>query len=328
MQIIDILNSTDENTLFDLTALATRFRVRTTKNQTQYLEFIFVDPTGELAVRKWNFDLFDQANLLEPANQSPVILDCQIRKTMFNQRYQYILENYEVNPEAELEDFLPHAPYPIKTMWKEFETFLPKVTDSDYQRFLQALLADQASVAQFQVHRAGVSNHHNVYGGLLHHTLTMLKIAEKLLGIYRHLKISQSLLYTAIILHDWAKLKEISANFIDGRYTIEGRLLGHISLGAQLVEVLGAKIKLPSQKILLLKHCILASHGKMEFGSPVHPATVEALLLSKIDDLDAKLDACYRSLTTLEIDNFTVNRYPDFAKQGFYDHSKNNEFEE
>lgn len=328
MQIKEILMNSDENISFDVTAIAARFRIRKTKNQNQYLEFILIDSTGEMLVRKWSFDLFDQNNLLDPSKHTTIILNCLVRKSSYNNRFQYTVENYEINTEAEVEDYFLHAPYPVKTMWKEFETFLPKITDHDYQKLLQTLLADKEVVEQFKIHRAGVSNHHNVYGGLLQHTLTMLKTAEQIVMIYRHLAIDQSLLYTAIILHDWAKLREISSRFVEARYTVEGRLIGHISLGAQMVEKLTTKTLLPTKKSLLLKHCILASHGKMEFGSPVHPAIIEALILSKIDDLDAKLDTCYRALTTVEKDGFTTNRYPDFASQGFYDHINDDKFED
>ncbi len=328
MQIKEILMSSEENNTFDLTAIAARFRIRKTKTQNQYLEFILIDSTGELPVRKWNFDLFDQKNLLDPSKENTIILNCLVRKTIFNNRFQYTIENYEINTDAQLEDYLLHAPYPVKTMWNEFEVFVQKVDDQDYQALLQTLLADQKTVEQFKIHRAGVSNHHNVYGGLLQHTLTMLKMAEQVIMTYRHLTIDKSLLYTAIIFHDWGKLKEISPRFIDPRYTVEGRLIGHISLSAQLVERLGMKTYLPVQKSLLLKHCILASHGKLDFGSPVHPATLEALILSKIDDLDAKLDTCYRALLSVEKDGFTTNRFPDFASQGFYDHLNEDRFED
>ncbi len=321
MEIKNILTKTEENQSFKLTALISRFQIKTTKNQNQYLDLYLIDSTGELLVRKWNYNLFDQQNLIDFKNES-IVIDCVIRKTIHNNRFQYVLESYELNFTMKKENFFPRAIYSIDKMWNELQNFVNKITDTDYQKLLKTLFSDQESLDKFKHHRAAIRNHHNVYGGLLWHTLTMLKTAEQIIKIYHHIPINQSLLFAGIILHDWGKIYEIGTSFSDSLYTLEGRLIGHISIGAQIIEKYAERLNLNSKKMILLKHCVLASHGKLEFGSPVQPAIIESLILSKIDDLDAKLDMINRDFEIINPDGFTNNKHSDFAKQGFYFHFK------
>ncbi len=146
----------------------------------------------------------------------------------------------------------------------------------------------------FSFHSAAKSVHHGFVGGLLEHTLSVTKMCSYYASCYPQL--NRDLLLTAAMFHDIGKLKELSV-FPENDYTDDGQLLGHIIIGT---EMLGDKIKtisgFPPKLALELKHCILAHHGELEYGSPKKPALLEALALNFADNTDAKLETMIEAL--------------------------------
>ena len=145
--------------------------------------------------------------------------------------------------------------------------------------------------------------HHNFIGGLATHTSGMLKVGIALCSIYP--SINRDYLLAGIILHDLGKIEELSSPVVT-EYTVQGKLLGHISImDARLLEI-GKSLKLEdSEELLLLRHMILSHHGEYEFGSPVKPETLEALVLSQIDNIDAKINIVNKALDEIEEGEFT-----------------------
>ncbi|MCI8854803.1 MAG: HD domain-containing protein, partial [Lachnospiraceae bacterium] len=140
----------------------------------------------------------------------------------------------------------------------------------------------------FQFHSAAKSVHHSFVGGLLEHTLSVVKLCDYYTKTYPALH--ADLLYTAALCHDIGKLKELS-EFPVNDYTDEGQLLGHISIGYEMVHEKIQQIEGFPQKLgNELKHCILAHHGELEYGSPKKPALIEAVALNMADNTDAKLE--------------------------------------
>ena len=139
----------------------------------------------------------------------------------------------------------------------------------------------------FTTSSAAKSVHHAYIGGLLEHTVTVADICEQLLPIYP--TVNRDLLITAALCHDIGKIKEISA-FPSNDYTDIGQLLGHIYMGTEMIDVQARKISgFPKNLLNELKHCILAHHGSLEYGSPKTPMLIEAMLLNIADDTDAKM---------------------------------------
>ena len=150
-------------------------------------------------------------------------------------------------------------------------------------------MKDEAFIRKFKAHSAAKSVHHGFSGGLLEHTLSVVKFCEYMVGAYPIL--DSDVLYTAAICHDIGKIKELSP-FPENDYTDDGQLLGHIIIGtsllsAQITQIPGFPQKLADELI----HCILAHHGELEYGSPKKPALAEALILSFADNMDAKMEA-------------------------------------
>lgn len=147
---------------------------------------------------------------------------------------------------------------------------------------------DESFARAFKNSSAAKTVHHGFVGGLLEHTLSVTKLCDYYCGAYPILK--RDLLLTAAICHDIGKTRELSP-FPQNDYTDDGQLLGHIVMGSQMVAEKAAGIEdFPHVLLAELQHCILAHHGKYEFGSPKIPAIMEALALNYADDTDAKLE--------------------------------------
>ena len=152
----------------------------------------------------------------------------------------------------------------------------------------ECFINDREFVKEFKVHSAAKSVHHGFIGGLLQHTLAVTKMCVFLADNYPIL--DRDLLVTAAIFHDIGKVTELS-DFPMNDYTDDGQLLGHIFIGAELI---GNKIRqisgFPPVLATELRHCILAHHGELEYGSPKKPAIAEAMALNFADNTDAKLE--------------------------------------
>ena len=146
----------------------------------------------------------------------------------------------------------------------------------------------------FQFHSAAKTVHHGFVGGLLEHTLSVTKLCDYYAGYYKEL--NRDLLITAAIFHDIGKTKELS-RFPENDYTDDGQLLGHIIIGTEMISDRMKEIEgFPASIAVELKHCILAHHGELEYGSPKKPALLEALALNFADTTDAKMETMIEAL--------------------------------
>ena len=143
--------------------------------------------------------------------------------------------------------------------------------------------------------------HHSYTAGLLEHVWSMTRVAGFLADHYaKYYKqldppLNKGVIMAAAILHDIGKLRELTYHPVETRYTKEGQLIGHVMIGRDLVREAASKIEdFPMETLLLLEHAILSHHGKREFGAPIVPLTLEALLVSFVDDLDAKMNIAAR----------------------------------
>jgi 3'-5' exoribonuclease len=183
------------------------------------------------------------------------------------------------------------------------------------RRLVESLLNDHLDA--FKKMPAAQSFHHAYTSGLLEHVWSMTRIAcflaEHYAKYYDNLDppLSRGIVVAATILHDIGKLRELEYHPVEARYTKEGRLIGHILIGRDMVREAARRIEgFPEDMLLRLEHAILSHHGKREFGAPILPQTIEALLVSHIDDLDAKMNIAARELIRSESsDGFTDKIY-------------------
>lgn len=185
--------------------------------------------------------------------------------------------------------YLPASPRDPDEMMAELMACIGRVKDQDLQKLLHTIFQDGDLKERFRRAPAAKAMHHAYVGGLLEHTLSLFHLCERVMPHFP--EVDGSLLLAGALLHDLGKVDELSyARSFD--YTDEGRLMGHIVLELERVSRAIAGVRgFPEPKAVLLKHLLVSHHGKEEFGSPVKPMTMEALVLNMLDDLDAKSQA-------------------------------------
>ncbi len=217
----------------------------------------------------------------------------------------------EYNPQ----DYLPMSEYDIDGMFVELMGYINSIKNPYLSKLLHGFFDDAAFEKRFKFHSAAKSVHHGFVGGLLEHTLSVTRNCDFFAKNYAIL--NRDLLLTAAMFHDIGKLAELST-FPENDYTDEGQLLGHIVIGCEWV---GEEIKkIDGFPVVLaneLKHCILAHHGELEFGSPKKPALVEALCLSFADNLDAKMETMKELLAGVSDNNLEWQGYNRLLESNF-----------
>ncbi len=185
-------------------------------------------------------------------------------------------------------DYVPVTDKDVDEMYAQLMELLGTVQNEYLRQLIDKYFGEEKFAKAFKYHSAAKTVHHSFVGGLLEHTLSVVKMCAYYVEQYPYLK--RDLLLTAAAFHDVGKLKELS-DFPENDYTDNGQLLGHIMMGYELVGYGCRSIKgFPRKLAAELQHCILAHHGELEYGSPKKPAIPEALALNLADNADAKLE--------------------------------------
>jgi len=261
-------------------------QLATTKNGKPYETAVLQDKTGTIDAKIWDpnsmgigdYDALDYIEVYGEVTSFQGANQINVKRLRRCQEGEYDPANY-----------LPVSKKDIDQMMHE----LTKLIDSIENTYLKALLQsffveDEDFVKAFRNSSAAKTVHHGFVGGLLEHTLSVTKLCDYYCGAYPMLK--RDLLLTAAMLHDIGKVKELSS-FPENDYTDIGNLLGHIVMGCEMTGEKAAQIDgFPIDLLNELKHCILAHHGELEYGSPKKPALMEAVALNFADNTDAKLE--------------------------------------
>ena len=256
-----------------------------TRQDQPYLRLALTDRNGPVQARVWD----NVPSLAELAREGTYI-GVQAVTEIFNGELQLCIE--AIAPlQVELDDlplFLPCSPRDPDVMAAELAGLIASIADDGLRALAEALLGPRSPIGPgFRLAPAAKQNHHAYLGGLLEHTLSVTLACDLLAGHYGA-ALDRDLLVTAALLHDVGKVRELGAR-AGFPYTDEGKLLGHILLGLQMVDEAAARVPaLPPARLLLLRHLIAAHQGRYEWQSPREPATLEALVLHYADDLDAK----------------------------------------
>ncbi len=263
-----------------------------TKAGKPYESLILQDKTGLLDAKVWDpnsqgideFDALDYIDVMGDVTSFQGALQLNVK------RVRKVREG-EYNPE----DYLPVSEKDIDGMYLELTRFIREMKNP-YLKGLCAkfFLEDTDFERRFKFHSAAKTVHHGFVGGLLEHTLSVTKLCSFYTEMYPILH--RDLLLTSAIFHDIGKMKELSV-FPENDYTDDGQLLGHIVIGAEMVNAAIQTIPgFPAKLANELRHCILAHHGELEFGSPKKPALAEAVALSFADNTDAKMQTMKEAL--------------------------------
>ena len=193
----------------------------------------------------------------------------------------------EEDDDVRAEDFVESAPMENTDMLRQILDYLEQIKDKDIYQVVKVALEEKQD--EIMYYPAAKSNHHAIRSGLLFHVLTMLKLGENISKVYP--QVNTDLLYAGIILHDLEKINEMDASELGivKEYTVEGNLLGHITMGIKNLEKICDKLGTPDEKKMLLQHMLLSHHYEAEYGSPKKPLFLEAELLHYIDMIDARV---------------------------------------
>ena len=261
-------------------------QVAVTKNGKPYESVTLQDKTGTIDAKVWEpnnpgIEDYDSLNYIEVYGDV----------TNFQGALQVNVKRIRLCREGEYDpgDYMPVSSKNIDDMYQELLDLIQSIKQPYLRQLLESFFVkDEAFVKAFRNSSAAKTVHHGFIGGLLEHTLSVTKLCDYYCTAYPILK--RDLLLTAALCHDIGKTREISP-FPENDYTDDGQLLGHIVMGSQMLTERAANIEgFPHELLSQLQHCILAHHGKYEFGSPKIPALIEALALNYADDTDAKLE--------------------------------------
>jgi 3'-5' exoribonuclease len=257
-------------------------QARKKKDGTRYFAVTLCDRTGAIEARVWDAD---GAGDFEPGD----VVKVRGQVCRYNEKLQVNIDKIRraAPNEYQLGDFVPETDRNIDQMWAELRGWVAGFTDPDLKALLEAFLDDPAIAAALRQAPAAKGLHHAWIGGLLEHVLSLMGMCELAAGHYPG--VNRDLLLAGAVLHDIGKLRELSwGTSFD--YTLEGQLLGHISIGLGMIQRKIDEIPdFPPAKRILVEHLVLSHHGKYEFGSPKLPMIPEAILFHYLDDLDAKM---------------------------------------
>lgn len=274
---------------FTDTYMVTQPVLRNTTRGDLYIAMFLSDKTGKANCRLWSAteELYNQLpkeGFVQVSGKTELYQNClQIVANQIE-----VVAPEDVNPE----DYMPRTKNDVSAMYKEVKTILAGIKHPQVKAIVEEYFRDNELMRKFCTAPAAVKMHHNYLGGLLEHTLSMLRVADKILPLYP--QVQADLVLAGIFLHDLAKTDELTYSLAFS-YSDTGQLIGHIVEGAIMLDqkadmLLDRGVQIDRAIVDNLMHIIIAHHGKYEFGSPKLPATIEAMMVSYIDDLDAKMN--------------------------------------
>lgn len=282
-----------------------------------YLSLRLRDKTGTMEARVW-----ENADEINKLFQAGDVIEIRARAVSFRNTIQLAVSHIRKIDDSQIEpaDYSPTTDYDIDDMFETLTQLTETITSPHLKALLHEIFSDEDILFAFKRAPAAKGMHHSYIGGLLEHTLSVTRLLDITAEHYKN--IQRDLLLTGGILHDIGKIYELSfQKIID--YTDEGRLVGHIILGLELVNRKIANIEgFPVQLALELRHILLSHHGVLEYGSPKRPKTLEALIVNMIDDMDAKVNAFREFIDSSNDDDSNWTPYHRLFERFIYKRSE------
>lgn len=270
-------------------------------NGAPYLNMELRDASGSINAKKWNVVPGDDV-IFVPGN----VLQVAAEVIKYKDVLQLKVSEGQLIPleEINVAKFVKAPPIKKEELIKRFNDHVNSIQNKDCAAILNYFINKYKD--KLYEYPAAMSVHHEYSSGLLMHSVSMADIANYLSSIY---DVDRDLLLTGCLLHDFGKMEEYVGPIIF-KQTVEGKLVGHISLMSADIENAAKELNITSEVPLLLQHMILSHHGTHEFGSPVLPLTKEALLLSLIDNLDSKMVIVSKALENVNPGEFSTKVFP------------------
>ena len=267
-------------------------------NGKPFLTLILCDKTGEIEAKLWDVSETD-----EKTYSAEATVKVQGEVQNYRGRSQLKIRNIRLTSDADgitKADLIQTAPLSQDEMMETITQFIFEMRNPNIQRVTRHLIKKYQN--EFLTFPAATKNHHEYMSGLAYHVVSMLGLAKAITNLYPSL--NKDLLYAGVILHDLGKVHELSGP-VSTVYTVEGNLLGHITIMVNEVGKAAEELGIDAEEIMILKHLILSHHGKAEWGSPKPPMVREAEVLHYIDNMDAKINMMDRALEKVKPGEFT-----------------------
>lgn len=278
-----------------------------------YLNITLQDNSGTIEAKKWDvveedYDIIAEGKVVE--------FDADVLDYRGANQLRVSDARAVDQSKIDLSAYVQNAPLSKKTMQDKLGKYIDEIKDEEIHKVVDTIINE--CFLEFTIFPAAAKIHHAYSSGLLHHTTTMLDLANAVASIYS--EIDKDYLFAGVVLHDIGKIEEFTG-VVSTKYTLEGKLLGHISIGYSKVKEVCERLNISKDKRVILEHLVLAHHGEREKGSPVLPSTLEAFVLSRIDELDASINAIIKALGSINEGEFT-NKVPWLEETSFYKQPK------
>ena len=305
----------NKNGLYEGFALITKSEKKVTAKGKDYLDLTLSDKDGEISAKYWDYNESVQG-------QFPAETLVKVRGTIsqYNGADQFRVERIRKATDADdvnMADFVRSASYSGEYMYAQLSECVNGFSDADFKKLVSYMLEQNKEKLLYWP--AAYRLHHALRGGLLMHTLSIVRLCEGVCKVYPF--VNRDLLLSGAILHDIAKLSEfvVGDTGIASGYSVEGNLIGHLVMGARMVDEAAKALAIPAEKSMLLQHMVLSHHGEPDFGAAVRPLFLEAELLSELDLMDARVYQIHDATAPLQKGAFT-NRMWALEDRKMYNH--------
>ncbi len=281
-----------------------------TQKGSPYLSLVLQDDSGTIDGKFWDASPSDIAAAVvgHVESLSFEVLD-------YNNALQLRVNSiHDLDQETiDLSEYVMSSPVEIAELKQKIRGYIQSIQNDTLHKLVTAMY--QKVGKTFFDYPAASRIHHNYLGGLAEHTLSMANLADYVASQYEIL--DRDLLVSGVLVHDMGKIAELGG-LVSNEYTLEGKLTGHISIGHGWLVETAEELGLSNEpETLLLRHMVLAHHGKHEFGSPVLPAIPEAEALFLIDNMDARMNSLRQAFSTVKPGNWTPKMFA-FENRQFY----------
>lgn len=290
---------------------------KTSSKGDYYLDITLSDSDGEINAKLWRYseELYGEYNANDIVKIRGTISEYNGADQLRIERIRHAIEADNINPA----DFVKSADFSGEDMYNELLNIAENFTDNDLKLIVTEILKDNKLKLLYWP--AAFKLHHAIRGGLLYHSLSIVRLAQNVCKVYKF--VDCELLLSGAILHDIAKISEyeVADTGIATGYSTEGNLLGHLAMGAMVIEKYSEKLGISKKTSMLLQHMVLSHHGEPEFGAAVRPMFIEAELLSELDLMDARVYAMREALSSTNQEDFSAKIW-SMENRKLYNHSR------
>jgi 3'-5' exoribonuclease len=273
--------------------------LRETRTGGQFIRLTLGDASGEITGNIWDKTEDQYADIGEQYRDLNAAEVIKIRAAVESYRDALQLKVLRARPaepgEIDRAVLMAATPLDRDELLAELTRLIEGMADEDWKALAHLFLDDEAFLEAFSEAPAARANHHAYLGGLLEHTVSILRLCD--LYARQNTSLRRDLLLAGGLFHDIGKVEELRGG-LSIEYTDEGTLMGHLMQGVLMIDrrLRESMPEFPVVKRNLLYHLILSHHGRHEYGSPVLPAIPEAFALHHIDNLDAKVFAANKTI--------------------------------